>query len=132
MITIALPWPSADLSPNSRVHWSARHAASRKAKNYAWGMVKAAMGPMDITYGSWEGPITVQYTFHPPMIRDRDDDNFIARMKPHRDGMALALGVNDAAFITMPVVFGAVKKPGQVVVTLTPLAVKIPHKGQIG
>lgn len=122
-LTLTLPWPSADLSPNARVHHMARARAVKKARDYAWGMTKAAMGPLGINHGTWAGPITVQYTFHPEMDRDRDDDNFAARMKSARDGIARALGVNDSGFTQLPVVFGPKAKPACVVVTITPAEV---------
>jgi crossover junction endodeoxyribonuclease RusA len=106
-ITITLPWPSADLSPNGRVHWSALARAKKKAKNEAWGLTKAIMGPLD-----------VQITFHPEIDRGRDVDNFQARMKAGLDGIALALGVNDTSFHPVTT-FGAKRKPHCVVITLT-------------
>lgn len=127
-LTLELPWPSADLSPNSRNKWAGIRAR-KAAKNYAWGMAKAAMGPLGIRFGSWVGPISVQYTFHPEMDRKRDDDNFAARMKAARDGIALALGVDDCGFITQPVVFGAKRSPACVVVTLKAAAVKVEMRG---
>lgn len=131
-LTLQLDWPSADLSPNGRVHHMALYRAKKKAKNAACGMTKAAMGPLGIVHGSWVGPITVQYVFHPAMDRDRDDDNFASRMKAARDGMALALGVNDSGFTQLPPVFGEKRKPACVLVTLTPALVEIPMKGRIG
>ena len=129
-LTIELPWPSIDLSPNSRKRW-AGIKARKAAKNYAWGMAKAAMGPLGIAYGSWVGPISVQYTFHPAMDRARDDDNFAARMKAARDGIALALGVDDCGFITQPVILGEKRNPSCVIVTLKAAAVAVPLRGQI-
>jgi hypothetical protein len=70
--------------------------------------------------------VTVQYTFHPEINRGRDDDNFVARMKSARDGVALALGIDDKHFVTLPVVFGEKRKPACVVMTLTPAAVDVP------
>lgn len=131
-LTIELPWPSADLSPNSRVHPMALHRAKKKAKNEAWGLTKALMGPLGIAFGTWREPITVQYVFHPAIDRARDDDNFASRMKAARDGIALALGVDDSGFTQMPPVFAEKRKPACVVVTLTPAAVEIPMRGQIG
>lgn len=109
----------------------ALHRAKKSAKNYAWGMTKAAMGPLGIRFGSWVGPISVQYTFHPAMERARDDDNFAARMKAARDGIASALGVDDCGFITQPVIFGEKRNPSCVVVTLKAAAVNVPFRGQI-
>ena len=122
MLTLVLPWPSASLSPNGGVSRWKHIGAKRAAKKYAWGMTTAAMGPLKIAPGSWVGPIMVQYTFHPRQYRNRDDDNFIAAMKAARDGMALALGINDVHFVTLPIIWGD-KKTGVVEVTLTPATV---------
>ncbi len=130
-LTVTLPWPDAALSPNGRAHHMARARAAKKARVYAWGMAKAAMGPLGIRAGTWIGPVTVQWTFHPEISRDRDDDNFVARMKASRDGIADALGLNDTGFTTLPAVFGEKRKPACVVVTLTAAAVGVPMKGEI-
>lgn len=122
-LSLTLPWPSADLSPNARVHWAVRSRAVKSARDYGWGMVRAAMGPLGIPHGSWRGPITAEYTFHPSIERTRDDDGLIGRMKAYRDGMARALGVDDHGFRTMPIVYGEKRKPACVVVTLTPTGV---------
>jgi len=130
-LTLSLPWPSADLSPNGGVaRWDAIKA-KKSAKNYAWTIAIHSMGPLGIVKGTWRGPIVVQYTFHPSVDRARDDDNFAIRMKPARDGVALALGVDDKHFIMAPLVFGEKRRPACVVMTLTPEAVDIPMRGQI-
>jgi len=130
MLTIEIDWPDAALSPNGRAHHFARARAAKKAKNDAWGWTKALMPKLGIAYGSWRGPVTVQYTFHPMQDRGRDDDNFIARCKAARDGIALALGIDDKAFVTLPVIWGD-KRTGKVVVTLTPATVILPVRGGI-
>lgn len=107
MLTVTLSWPSADLSPNGRVHWSTRSRAAKKAKNEAWGLTKALMPPLRIRFGEWQGPVAVTYTFHPKLDRTRDDDNFAARMKASRDGIAMALGLDDSLFVMQPVQWGA-------------------------
>ena len=122
MLTVTLPWPVADLSPNARVHWSARARAAKKAKNEAWGLTKALMGPLGIFTGMTAGKLHITYTFHPEINRARDDDNFAARMKPGRDGIALALGVDDVSFIMQPVQWGG-RKDMTVDVTLTQVVV---------
>jgi hypothetical protein len=129
-LTVVLPWPSVDLSPNSRNKW-AMIRAKKAAKNYALTYTKSLMGPLRIVPGSWLGPVTIQYTFHPAMNRARDDDNFANRMKAARDGIAEALGINDTKFVQMPVVFAGLRDPACVVVTLTPAAVALPVRGVI-
>ncbi len=129
-LVIPLTWPSADLSPNARVHPLARHRAAKKAKEEAWGWTVAAMSPLGIRRGTWGGPIKVQYVFHPLQDRGRDDDNFTARMKAARDGIALALGVDDKHFALQHVIWGD-RRDGTVDVILTPATVEIQHKGTI-
>ena len=95
---MTFPWPSADLSPNARVHWAQRSRAVKKARDYGWGMTLAAMPALGIQRASWGFPITAEYTFHPEIDRKRDDDGLIGRMKSYRDGIARALGVDDSRF----------------------------------
>lgn len=42
--------------------------------------------------------------FYPPDRRHRDDDNLIASFKAGRDGIALALGIDDKRFRCYPYV----------------------------
>ena len=130
MLTIEVPWPSVDLSPNARVHYMALARAKKEAKNYAWAMTKAAMGPLGIRYQSFVGPVAVQIVFHPEIDRARDLDNMQARMKAALDGIASALGIDDKHFCPASVI-GEKRKPGCVSITLTPAAVNAPVIGSI-
>lgn len=129
-LTLTLSWPSADLSPNARVSPLARARAAKRAKNEAWGLTKALMGSLRIVHGAWRGPVEVFYIFHALQERGRDDDNFIARMKPSRDGIALALGMDDKRFVTQPAVWGT-RRDGTVDVILKPAEVALPVRGGI-
>jgi crossover junction endodeoxyribonuclease RusA len=129
-LTLTLPWPSADLSPNARVHPLVRHRAAKSAKNYAFNMAFALMGPLGIRKGTWRGAIEVALTFHPSADRRFDLDNALAREKARLDGVALALGVDDSAF-TFRLARGEKRKPPCVVMTLTPAEVVVPFRGQI-
>lgn len=131
MLTLILPWPSEALSPNARVHHFTRARAAKSAKTYAHGMTLSAMPALGIIKGTWRGPVDVQLTFHPSIDRARDDDNFIARMKPYRDGVALALGIDDKIFRTQPAIFGEKAKPACVEMTLTPWEIDLPIMGRI-
>jgi crossover junction endodeoxyribonuclease RusA len=64
-----------------------------------------------------EGPIAVAITFRPPDKRARDLDNMLAAIKPHLDGVADALHVNDARFV-LTIARGEPHKGGVVEVTL--------------
>lgn len=118
-LTISLPWPDADMSPNSRVHYMALHRARKKAKNEAWGLTKALMGPLHIGFKTWQGPVDVDITFHPSANRSFDLDNALSRLKGHLDGIALALGIDYSAF-AFRLTRGERASPPRVKVTLTP------------
>ena len=129
-ISISMPWPLVDISPNGRAHWRDKHKATKASKNYAWGMAKSLMGPLGIVPGSWLGPISVQLMFHPAVTRDRDLDNMQASQKAALDGIALALGINDTHFRPVSSI-GDQRKPACVVITLSPAAVKMEVRGTI-
>ncbi len=123
MITIELPWPDKRLNPNVNAHWRAVAKARAEAKKYAYYTTREKM---DRPYGmsmEWaiDGlpeQIAITYTFYPPCVRTRDDDNFISAMKGARDGVAKALGIDDSRFHTQPAEWGEVVKGGKVVLTL--------------
>ena len=130
MLTIELPWPSADLNPNGRVHHMALYRARKSAKTMAWGMTKAVMGALGLRVGSFVGPVMVSMTFHPPTATRRDVDNLIASMKGQLDGISNAIGVDDSAF-HLAAKIGEKRKDGCVVVTLTPALISIEKRGVI-
>lgn len=110
--TILLPWPPKELWPNRRAHY---HEKARVAKAYrkdcGWLTHQAEPTVPD------EGPIPVRITFCPPDKRARDLDNMVAAIKPHLDGVADALHVNDARFV-LTIERGHVQKGGVVEVRL--------------
>jgi crossover junction endodeoxyribonuclease RusA len=60
----------------------------------------------------WTG-VSIHWEFHPKTATRPDDDNCIASCKAYRDGIADALGIDDAKFTTthtmgQPVKGGAV------------------------
>jgi hypothetical protein len=83
MLHLELPYlPPAEFSPNSRVYWTQRHSAGRKAKDDIWALVHAE---------GWQGPAlkgaTVTISWGLPTKKTIDWDNLIARMKPLIDGL---------------------------------------------
>lgn len=94
MTELTLPWPPAACSPNARVHWSRKSAAS-KIYRYACFLLarQAGMQPP-------EGGALLMLEFVPPDRRRRDDDNLLAMFKAGRDGLADALGIDDNVFAT--------------------------------
>ena len=112
MIAVTLPWPSAKLNPNRSkgLHWGATSALRKQARDGAALLTRSAMQGQAVAAGA----IALTITFIQPDRRARDRDNLLAALKPSLDGVADALGVNDARFdpVTLRREYGA--KPGAV------------------
>ena len=114
MNAVTIPWPSPVLSPNSRAHW--RRVAQAKAQARNATRVFARSNRLRAPDG--DGPIAVSIVAHPPTgWRTGDRDNFLARLKAHLDGLAEALGVNDARF-RPSLEIGERRGRGEVVITV--------------
>ena len=112
MIEFELPWPSKDLSPNTRLHWAKKAKAVRMARSEAENIAKGHCRPL-------EGRILFELEFFPPDRRRYDDDGLLARMKSARDGIADALGVDDRRFVTQFSVSENVVKGGKVSIRMS-------------
>ena len=115
MITVRLPWPPKQLSPNARVHWSVKNRHAQQQKESAWALTQHAKRGF-ISAPSWTH--NVRLTFNPPDRRRRDLDNMLAMMKPALDGIAMALGTDDQHF-TLTLERGEPTKGGEVVAVIT-------------
>lgn len=110
-ITLTLPFPPKQLSPNARVHWAVKARAAKTYRHSCWAMaLEGGVGKMKIKPD-------FELTFHPPDRRARDKDNMIAAFKAGQDGLADALQCDDKAFDPKPVV-GEPMKGGAVVVRM--------------
>lgn len=105
-------WPPRECSPNWRGHWSKRAKAAKAYKLACWALAKEAKLAID-----WDGPVHLWITFNKPSRRPMDDDNLVAMFKNGRDGLALALGIDDKRFICHP--FIADRIAGSVMVRLS-------------
>lgn len=116
-LTMTLPWPPAALSPNMRGHW-AKLARAKKAYRSA---CKAICQATPYNGGSLppDAVLRVSMRFHPPTRRRYDWDNLTARMKSGLDGIAEALGVDDAIFRPSMDVAEYSPPDGRVVVVIT-------------
>jgi crossover junction endodeoxyribonuclease RusA len=95
-LRVELSWPAKELSPNASVHHMVKHRFKKAAKLEASWATKIAM-PMRWHPG--DGKIPVHLIAHPPMAwRTGDDDNLVARVKAHLDGIAQTIGINDRQF----------------------------------
>lgn len=96
MIRVECNYPNEDLSPNARVHRMALWRAKKTAKDSTAWLTKAAKGN---TPFKPEGRIPLRLTWHPVKGKATpDQDNAIATVKAHIDGLAIGLGVNDKMF----------------------------------
>lgn len=91
MLTLTLPWPPKELSPNTRQHWRQLAAAKKKYRSLcADAALWQGAAPMEAQ------TLHVALTFFPPTRRAYDLDNLLARMKSGLDGLADVLGVDDS------------------------------------
>ncbi|HAV73146.1 MAG TPA: hypothetical protein DCX91_15055 [Stenotrophomonas sp.] len=116
-LELVLPWPSKDLSPNARLHWSKKAAATAMARQTGallalqagWKGISLPPGGLFLWLDFYQQP-------HKALP---DDDNMLRRFKPYRDGIAQVLGIDDKVFITRHMVHEERRKGGQVVVRIT-------------
>jgi hypothetical protein len=116
-LELVLPWPSKDLSPNARVHYRVKAAATKIARQTAVVLAFEA-GWRD----AWlpEGRLHLWIDcYQAPGKKLPDDDNMIGRCKAYRDGIAQVLGIDDKRFISHPFVSDERRPGGQVVVRIT-------------
>jgi crossover junction endodeoxyribonuclease RusA len=91
MLTLTLPWPPRELSPNTRhAHWSIMARAKRRYRS-ACALLARSQGASKLDVPE----LAVSMIFVPPDRRRRDLDNCISSMKAGLDGLADVLGVDD-------------------------------------
>lgn len=112
MSVIELPFPPSSLSGHAKGHWRSKSGPTSKHRKWAYDATKAVRPAVPAT-----GDILVHMQFVPPNRRG-DRTNFANRMKPYLDGIAEALGVNDARFLPS-YGFSEPKAPGCVLVTVS-------------
>ena len=115
MITLELPWPEKKLSPNSRAHWRAKAAYQKQAHLTGYVTMRKWMEHARIVM---DATVPVTLIFCPPDNRGRDLDNLVASCKHMLDGIADALDYDDRKFRPITADWGAVCKPGKVIVTI--------------
>jgi crossover junction endodeoxyribonuclease RusA len=92
--TVELPWPGAELSPNSRCHWRVKARVGKDYKRTVYysckeaGLICPKCSQLD-----------VYVDFHPPSRHINDKDNLVGRSKFLMDSLAEYLHMNDRDFI---------------------------------
>lgn len=116
-ITIELGWPAPQLSPNSRAHHMEKWRFQKATKDTVYWLTKAALGRGKFEH---EGEIIVRITAHPPKGKVApDDDNLTSSTKYHRDGIALALGVDDKCFRPQAIEWAEPVPNGKLIVSVS-------------
>ena len=92
-MSVDLPWPGPDLSPNKRHHWTAA-ARAKKAYRARCAAIARQAGVGCLPPGLTR--LTAALTFFPPDRRLRDWDNMLASMKSGLDGLSDAIGIDDS------------------------------------
>lgn len=65
-----------------------------------------------------DGRMNITLVCTPPTMRYRDEDNLLATLKAHFDGIAQALGVDDHTFHFREQEWHPPEKPGRLVIVL--------------
>lgn len=87
-ITVSVPLPPNELSPNGRAHWAAAHREKRRQKLSAWAQATEAVGGAP---PRWEhARVTTTYYVRDKRGLKRDEDNALASLKAAFDGIAEA------------------------------------------
>jgi crossover junction endodeoxyribonuclease RusA len=114
MITITLPWPSPELSPNARLHWATVAKAKKSARRTAYILAMAAKARQ-----MQDMPrLLVTVTFNPPSRQKHDTDNLMSRMKSAFDGISDACFVDDSKWDFAAPIMGEPVKGGAVTLVL--------------
>lgn len=111
---ILLPWPEPPLWENRKAHWAERAKAKKSARQAAWALCKGA------GVGRHDGAVLI-FSYHPPTRGKRDAQNMPATLKASIDGIADAMGCDDANFqCVFPTRFDEVVKGGAVACHIKP------------
>lgn len=94
VLSISLPLPPRELSPNSRVHWRRRAELTKLTRSDAAAVAALAMRQCGFPF-PWSDVELRTNWYWPDKRSMSDDDNLIGRFKAVRDGIADAGVVSD-------------------------------------
>lgn len=115
---IRFPWPNPKLSGNSRVDRRYITSERQQAKWIGYCLTREAQPSINIRGGS---PLELHIVICPPDHRHRDDDNILTAFKSYRDGIFLALEINDRLVRRTIMDWGEVEKDGALYIELSVL-----------
>lgn len=118
-LTLMLPWPNPKLAPNRSAgrHWRATRALKDAARDEAFLLARRnlARNPRVIAAGE---KVPLKLTFCAPNCVRRDLDGLLSASKHALDGIAMALGIDDAQFEPLTLTRGATGRPGWLIVEI--------------
>lgn len=91
MLEVTLNWPNKDMSPNARAHHMQKASAKKQYRADCYILAKSKLQPKPATE-----QLLLIITFNPPHSQKYDKDNCLASIKSGLDGIADALGADDA------------------------------------
>jgi crossover junction endodeoxyribonuclease RusA len=112
-ISLTLPWPDRAITPNGHTSWQKRARLTASARNTAKVLTLEQLKGMK---PKWQAA-QLAWTLHPKTANFPDDNNAGGYVKAFCDGIADALGMNDATFRST-YQFGDPVKGGAVLVTV--------------
>ena len=116
-LTITLPYPDRNLTPNGRVHPLALHRIRQAAESDGANCARVALDGQPSPFAPGD-TLEARVTFCPPTKRRRALDNVFSGTKAYMDGVCAALGVDDSRIEQALLQWGEVVPGGEVVVTL--------------
>ena len=110
---LRLSWPPKALQSNSRAHWAVKARATKAYRQEAWAEACRYGLPMLL-----DARLTFEY-YEPQPKRRRDPHNVAGAMKAAIDGIADAMGCDDAGFLcTFPQSFCGSTENGAILITV--------------
>jgi crossover junction endodeoxyribonuclease RusA len=100
-LTVVLPLPPKELSPNARVHWGRKARMSKRYKLAAMAATDGALVEAGRPEGMWDAA-QLKVCLYNRTAHRRSSLNLIASMKSAFDGIAISLGVDDAHWVHLP------------------------------
>ena len=117
---ILLPFPDARLNPNrsNGNHWASTAKLRKAARIEAFTITINEIRKSGVAISKTYISVPIKITFVQPDKRQRDRDNLLAAFKPHLDGIADGLEINDAQFEPVTICREYGNKPGCVKVEI--------------
>lgn len=115
---IILQWPDRVLHPNARPHWATKAKAAKLARKDGYYRAMLA-GYSKASVANYDGMLHLWIDFYAKTRNYPDADGCLSSLKPHIDGIADALCINDRRFVFHPYVKDETVKGGKVTIKIT-------------